>query len=56
MKEPTFTIPIPSEAPTGRYTLRINQITVEAASLFANGSPFGASTIESNSVNLTVTE
>ncbi len=56
MKEPTFTIPIPSEAPTGRYTLRINQITVEASTLFANGSPFGASTIESNSVNLTVTE
>lgn len=56
MKEPTFTIPIPSEAPTGRYTLRINQITVEASTLFANGALYGASTIESNSVNLTVTE
>ena len=40
MKEPTFTIPIPSEAPTGRYTLRITQITVEASTLFGNGSPF----------------
>ncbi|MCR5043879.1 MAG: hypothetical protein K6A93_07095 [Bacteroidaceae bacterium] len=56
MKEPTFTIPIPSEAPTGRYTLRITQITVEASTLFGNGSPFGASSIESNSANLTVTE
>lgn len=56
MKEPNFTIAVPDEAPAGTYTLRINKLTVEAASLFANGSLYGSSSIENNSATMAITE
>ena len=52
MKEPTFTFVVPDTA--GMYTVRVNPGTVQASSLFANGSPFGSASLENNSVTFTV--
>ena len=56
MKEPTFNIAIPDDAPAGKYTLRINKLTVEASSLFPSGSLYGSPSIENGSATLTVQE
>jgi hypothetical protein len=52
MVEPTFTFVVPDTA--GMYTLRVNLGTVQAASLFPNGSPNGSASLENNSVTFTV--
>ena len=52
IKEPTFTFVVPDTA--GMYTLRVNVGTIQASSLFPNGSPFGSASIENNSVTFTV--
>ena len=38
----------------GMYTLRVNTGAVIASSLFSNGSPYGSTSIENNSVTFTV--
>ena len=52
IKEPTFTFVVPDTM--GMYTLRVNTGAVIASSLFSNGSPYGSTSIENNSVTFTV--
>lgn len=54
MKEPSFSIEIPDDAPAGMYTLRITNQRVEAQSLFPNGTLKSATILEDNSATLTV--
>lgn len=54
MKEPTFPIVVPDTAKAGKYTLIVNLGTVQAQSLFANGSPNGVARLENKSVTFTV--
>ena len=54
MKEPSFSIEIPDDAPAGTHTLRITNPRVEAMSLFPDGTLKRAAILEDNSTTLTV--
>lgn len=54
MKEPSFTIEVPKDAPAGSYMFRVTSLTVEASSLFPDGSIQRGATLENNSATLTV--
>lgn len=56
MKEPSFSINIPDDAPAGMYTLRITNQRVEAQSLFPDGTLKRAAILEDNSATMTITE
>jgi len=56
MKEPTFTISVPDDAPAGTYTFKITNLKVEAKSLFPDGSIQRGATLENNSTSFTVVE
>lgn len=54
MKEPSFSIEIPDDAPAGMYTLIITNQRVEAMSLFPDGTLKRAAILEDNRATLTV--